>query len=277
MGDFDYGAKPINDKRSFHITKTGLIGSQRESMLKNELQFLPQLGRTRERGHQLPPSEFTYGVANIKLDGGVPEALQTWADQPKSAKARDERYQIVRDYITINKEAARNGCTNTKQNDQFRYLNDITRKVKIGGNSGDSVNLFKHQVNFPEGHTFGMANRPTTPISEVLEHKYLKDWLKTQEETEAKKVEARIEASKVISGAYHTKASWLKNAKIPVEERPLWKMQRFRNIDACVDSFRSVPQRNRALSAHQLDGIPRKGANNFNQGNYTVNTTSLPC
>jgi len=82
---------------------------------------------------------------------------------------------------------------------------------------------------------------------------------------------------KVISGAYHTKSSWLKNAKIPVEERPVWKMQRFRNVEACVDTFRTTKSREKALSAHALDGIPRKGANVFNQGNYTVNTTSLPC
>lgn len=262
----------------FDITKTGLIGCQRDTMLRNELQFLPQLGKSRTRGHQLPSNEFTYGVANVKLDGGVPEALQTWANSAKDAKTRDERFQIVRDYVKINKEAARNGCTTTKQNGQFRVLNDITRKVKIGG-GGDAGEggLHKKQMNFPPGHTFGMPNRPTTPLAEVLEHKYLKDWLIDQERSESKKVEAKLEASKVISGAYHTKSSWLKNAKIPVEERPLWKMQRFRNVDACVDSFRTTPERARALSAHQLDGIPRKGANAFNEGNYTVNTTSLPC
>lgn len=264
-----------SDKR-YGVTKTGLIGSKRDTMLKSELQYLPQLGKSRARGHQLPPTSFTYGVANKKLDGGVPEALATWANSAKDSRTREERYQIVRDYVTINKEAARNGCTTTKQNDQFRILNDITRKVKIGGsNEGESIH--KKPVNFPSDHTFGVANRPTTPLAEVLEHKYLKDWLVEHERNECKKNEAKAEASKVISGAYHTKSSWLKNAKIPVEERPLWKMQRFRTVDACVDTFRTHPARARALSAHGLDGIPRKGANVFNQGNYTVNTTSLPC
>lgn len=266
----DYSA----DKR-FDITKTGLIGNQRDTMLRNELQYLPQLGKSRSRGHQLPANHFTYGVANKKLDGGVPEALSTWANLAKDSKSREERFQIIRDYIKLNKEAAKNGCTNTKQNDQFRVLNDITRRVKLGG--GDDSGYHKHQMNFPQGHTFGMANRPSTPLAEVLEHKYLKDWLREQERNECKKVEAAAEATKVISGAYHTKSSWLKNAKIPVEERPLWKMQRFRNVDACVDSFRTQPARAKALSAHALDGIPRKGANVFSQGNYTVNTTSLPC
>lgn len=262
------------DKR-FQVTKTGLIGSQRDTMLRNELQFLPQLGKSRMRGHQLPTPDFTYGVANQKLDGGVPEALSTWANAAKDSKSREDRFQIVRDYIRLNKEAARNGCTTTKENDQYRVLNDITRRVKIGG--GSDGTFHKKTMNFPEGHTFGMPNRPTTPLCEVLEHKYLKDWLRDQERTETRRVEAKVEASKVISGAYHTKSSWLKNAKIPVEERPLWKMARFRNVDAAVDSFRSEPARARALSAHACDSIPRKGANVFNQGNYIVNTTSLPC
>lgn len=262
--------------RRFETTKTGLIGNQRDTMLRNELQYLPQLGRSKCRGHQLPSNQFTYGVANVKLDGGVPEALHTWANLAKDTKSREERYKIVRDYITLNKEAARNGCTTTKQNDQFRVLNDITRKVRIGGSDGDEIYSRKPMI-FPTGHTFGIANRPSTPLAEVLEHKYLKDWLVDQERTECKKVEAKVEQSKVISGAYHTKSSWLKNAKIPVEERPLWKMQRFRNVEAAVDTFRNEKARAKALSAHAIDSIPRRGANVFNQGNYIVNTTSLPC
>ena len=86
-----------------------------------------------------------------------------------------------------------------------------------------------------------------------------------------------FQIKKAISGAYHTKSSWLKNAKIPVEEKPLWKMHQFRNIDAAVDSFRTESQRNKALKTHDYDSIPREGPNAFNQGVYRVNTTSLPC
>ncbi len=62
----------VSDRR-FQAVKTGLIGVQRETMFKNELHYLPQLGKSRTRGHMLPPQEFTYGIANQKLDGGVPE------------------------------------------------------------------------------------------------------------------------------------------------------------------------------------------------------------
>lgn len=76
----------------FQETKTGLVGLKRDTMLQSELQYLvyissnlhwnksliefwikPQLGKTKNRGHRLPPKDFTYGVANHKLDGGVPE------------------------------------------------------------------------------------------------------------------------------------------------------------------------------------------------------------
>ncbi len=43
-----------------------------------------------------------------------------------------------------------------------------------------------------------MLYRPSTPLAEVLEHKYLKDWLADQELQEARKTQAKIEASVII-------------------------------------------------------------------------------
>lgn len=198
----------------------------------------------------------------------------------KDSKTREDRYRLVRDFVALNKEAIKSGCVNTKQNDQFRALNDIRRKVKIGSGGSDSSNIEKgfsrSKMVFPPGMTFGTPHVASTPINEVLEYRYLHDWLKEMERLEAERVLSKKEASKAINGAYHTKSSWLKNAKIPVEEKPLWKMPRFRNVEAAVDSFRTVPQRYKALSANALDRVPREGVNAFEQGVYTVNTTSLP-
>ncbi|CAF0860570.1 unnamed protein product [Brachionus calyciflorus] len=270
---------PLRTDKRFEITKTGLIGSQRDTMLQNELHYLPQLGKSRTRGHQLPSADTTYGVKYEKLDGGVPEALQHWINLAKDSQSREERYRYVRDFIALNKEAIKSGCVNTKQNDQYRSLNDIKRKVRIGGgpDSSSSNNGFaRSKVSFPPGMTFGMPHRPSTPIHEVLEYRFLHDWLNDMQTIEAARVNSRKEASKAISGAYHTKSSWLKNAKIPVEEKPLWKMPRFRNVEAAVDTFRHPTLRQKALSSHELDKVPREGVNAFEQGVYTVNTTSLP-
>ena len=90
-------------------------------------------------------------------------------------------------------------------------------------------------------------------------------------------IQHKIFLKKAIAGAYHTKSSWLKNAKIEVEEKPLWKMSRFRNAEAAVDSFRTEAARKRAFSTNALDSIPRQGVNAFKQGVYNVTTTTLPC
>jgi hypothetical protein len=80
---------------------------------------------------------------------------------------------------------------------------------------------------------------------------------------------------KAISGAYHTKASWLKNVKIPVEDKPLWKMPRFRDVNAAIDTFDSEEKKKKAFSASVLDKVSRRGVDAFRQGVYNVDTTSL--
>ena len=43
-----------------------------------------------------------------------------WARLAKDSKTQAERYKLIRDYIALNRAAAKSGCVNTKQNDQFR-------------------------------------------------------------------------------------------------------------------------------------------------------------
>ena len=111
----------------------------------------------------MPSSDFTYGVTYEKIDGGVPEALQHWINSAKDSKAREERYKLVRDFMALNREAVKSGCTSTKQNSQFRSLNDIRKKVKIGGGSDSGSThqngFSRSKVNFPPGMTFGQPHR----------------------------------------------------------------------------------------------------------------------
>ena len=127
----------------------------------------------------------------------MPEALSHWINQAKDSKTRDERYRIVKDYIGLNKAAAKSGCVNTKQNDQFRALNDIRKKVRVGGTDmGSAENgLSRQKTCFPADMTFGMPNRPSTPLHEVLEHRYLYSWLDDMQKEEAKRVSNEHEQS----------------------------------------------------------------------------------
>ena len=112
----------------------------------------------------------------------------------KDTKAREDRYKLVRDFIELNKRALKAGCVTTKQNDQFRSMNDIRRKVLID-NSASQGSIKQNQMQFPADMVFGVPHRPSTPIHDVLEHKYLRDWLKEMEQIEAEKIAVKKEAS----------------------------------------------------------------------------------
>ena len=47
-------------------------------------------------------------------------ALHHWASLANDSKTRGERFKLVRDYLSMNREAVKSGCATTKQNDQFR-------------------------------------------------------------------------------------------------------------------------------------------------------------
>lgn len=157
------------------------------------------MGKSRQRGHRLPPTNFVYGVPYEQTDGGVPEALSHWINQAKDSKSREERYKLVKDYIALNKAAAKSGCVTAKQNDHFRALNDIRKRVKIGGESGNSSTIdngfHRSKTSFPPDMTFGMPNRPSTPVNEVLEHRFLSKWLDDMQKEEAKRVTEEQETS----------------------------------------------------------------------------------
>ena len=108
---------------------------------------------------------------------------------------------MVRDFLALNKAALKSGAVNAKQNSHYRSLNDIQKRVKIGGGGrlDDPSSLDgafnRKKTNFPPGMTFGLPNRPSTPVSEVLEHRYLREWIEAMERTEAEHEAVKKEAS----------------------------------------------------------------------------------
>jgi hypothetical protein len=104
---------------------------------------------------------------------------------------------------------------------------------------------------FYAGHCFVLIliicyDRPSTPIVEVLQSRFLDNWLETMQNKQATIKKERTDATvrksesnilKIIfsvqnafKGSYHTKSSLLRQAKIPVEPKPLWKMSKFAEV-----------------------------------------------
>ncbi|CAF1337684.1 unnamed protein product [Adineta ricciae] len=249
----------------YEYTKTGLCGDQRDTMLQSELQYLPELAKCRRRGHKLPPRTFTYGITNPRRDGGVPEAM---CHGPEKERSSNPDFEFVRDYSALNKAALEAGMVNAKDQSRFRTVQDIKKKVFVR-----DVSHSKKTRKFDDDMIFGNANRPSTPIAEVLQNRFLNNWLDTMQNKQAALEKERADAANAFKGSYHTKSSLLRQAKIPVEPKPLWKMSKFANGENQVDSFRTETERRRAFSANSYDSIPRQGV--YHTGIYNVPRTTV--
>lgn len=249
----------------YEFTKTGVIGDQRESMLQSELQYLSELGKCRRRGHKLPPQGFTYGITIPRRDGGVGEAM---SHGPEKEHSSNPDFEYVRDYSALNKAALEAGLTTAKEQSRYRTIQDIKKKVFIR-----DVSPGKKPLKFADDMVFGTANRPSTPIVEVLQNRFLDNWLETMGNKQAQIKKERTDAANAFKGSYHTKSSLLRQAKIPVDPKPLWKLSKFAQGENQVDSFRTEAARRKAFSANSFDSIARQGQ--YHSGIYNVPRTTV--
>lgn len=248
----------------YFFTRTGVAGEQRDSMLQSELQILPELGKPRRRAHKIPPPSFTYGVS-LPRTGGVVDAL---CYTPEKERIADPDFEYVRDFEALNKAALEAGLLSARDQARFRAVHDIKRKVYIR-----DVSLAKTKLKLPDDMVFGTPRRPATPIEDVLRHSYADKWLENLVNTQNEIKRSQAEAKHAIKINYHTKTSLLRQAKIPVQSKPLWKMPKFSHTEPRIDSFRSEDERQKAFSASFTDSMPRQGVRN--SGIYNVPRTSV--
>jgi len=248
----------------YEFTKTGLIGEQRDTMLQSELQILSELGKPHRRGHKLPPESFTYGISMPRRDRGVAEAMSHMVEKERAA---NPDFEFVRDYSALNKAALEAGMISAKDQSRFRSVHDIKKKVFIRDVKS------KKPIKFSDDMVFGTPCRPSTPIAEVLEHRFLQRWVETMQAKEASAKKERADAANAFKGSYHTKSSLLRQAKIPVDPKPLWKLSKFADGENQVDSFRTEAQRRKAFSANSFDSLARQGT--FHTGIYNVPRTTV--
>ena len=83
-----------------------------------------------------------------------------------------------KDFIALNKMAAQNGLTTAQEQSQFRACHDIRRRDK------DRDSQLAKSRYPPEGMTFGVSTRPSTPLFELLENRYGEKWLTERREAE---------------------------------------------------------------------------------------------
>ncbi|XP_046371401.1 cilia- and flagella-associated protein 77-like isoform X2 [Haliotis rufescens] len=236
----------------YTFTATGDLGIQRDTMLNNELLLRDQLGRPKRRGY-LSADGFTFGRPNERRDNSAGDALRGWSGTTSSLPFHHQEKKAERDFMSLNRAAVQAGLVTAPEHYEFRATHDVRRRA-----SGEEKKRTRVR-RIPPTMVFGISTRPSTPIFDLLEHKYQDRWQQQRRQQElAKKQE---DTKKQRSGAvYSTRASLLKTYQNPVDPAPLWQMPRFaRNAQPHLQTFRSARNRDEAIAHFEHDGISRKG------------------
>lgn len=253
----------------YALTAAGELGVNRDTMLQNELLLRTELGRPKRRG-VLFPAGLTYGRPNQIRDGGSSEALHGWPSLSNTNlpfKRKEKGSQ--RDFMALNRAAVSAGLVTANDQYEFRATHDVRRKTQ----SEDSQRVRTRRI--PPSMVFGISTRPSTPIFDLLEHKYQDKWLQQRRQLElAKRQEenkecpSEKEMQKRMPGqVYETRASLLRTYQNPVEPDQLWHMPKFaKEAKPSLQTFRSAKARQAAYDGFDTDKISRKG--NLGHGVY---------
>uniref|UniRef100_H2Z9B1 Cilia- and flagella-associated protein 77 n=1 Tax=Ciona savignyi TaxID=51511 RepID=H2Z9B1_CIOSA len=233
------------------------LGIYRDSMNDNPLLMKSELGRPLKRCFSLPSDKFIYGRPNLTLDGGAAEAMIT--REPIPIHRRKEK-PLQRDFIALNKGAISSGLVSAKEQAQYRATNDVRRRVT----EEDKMKILTRRI--PPDMTFGISTRPSTPVFDLLEHKYQDKWLSTRREAELARRAKTVQQKKLDGKIYETRASLLRKYQPEVEDPPLWQMPKFNKTAAHLETFRTPEKRLEAFKHHQTDATSRTGV--FGHGIY---------
>ncbi|CAL1537808.1 unnamed protein product [Lymnaea stagnalis] len=263
----------------FDYTATGTLGDQRNSMLQNELHLRNKVGHIKSRGFHLPEKGFTYGLPNDRRIYTAADAwklshnslnsdpaLRGWTGTylPKGG-ATKVKAASERDFLTMNKMAITNGLVRTEEQADYRAVHDIRR---LPFNKKEMAGKMRTR-RLPPTMVFGIPSRPSTPIYDLMEHKYQDKWLKERQNTLSAKRQADTKGPRSHGIVYETRATVLRTYQNPVEPPPLWQLPRFtKSARPQVQSFRTDPEKSLAFRYQETDKIDRQG--DFGTGIYEL-------
>ncbi|XP_033096003.1 cilia- and flagella-associated protein 77-like [Anneissia japonica] len=232
-----------------------------DMLYDNPLLQKSQLGKPLKRGFTLPSEDFTFGRPNQTKDGGASEAITGWTKLAAIplGKGRNEKKQ-ERDFVALNKACVSAGLITAQEHFQYRATHDVRRRV-----SEEEKNKTKIR-RIPPTAVYGVPTRPSTPVFDLLEHKYQDRWLQERRKTELAKRERDQEKETAQKGIYETRASLLRKYCPPVDGEPLWHMPRFRKTSPHLETFRSPEAKSKSFKHHASDCTARTGV--FGHGIY---------
>lgn len=250
----------------YTYTATGVLGDKRPTMLENEIHQRSQLARAKTHCHHIPPN-MTMGISTARDYTALPKAF-TWTDSPVAANASggstallSRPKQLPKDFVSLNREAARSGYATMRENKDFRAMHDYRRQPERDRRPAACGGAATSRL--PPEAAYGVSTRPSTPIQELMAYKFQNDWIRHQVDAHQAKA-AATPKKPLMCQPYETRASMLRSYLLPAAEASqasaLWKMPRFeRSARSRLDTFRSERQRSLAFELHQAEQTDRLG------------------
>lgn len=136
-------------------------------MLFRETLQRPKVGEPLTRGRPKLPKDFTYGVKVPRIPNEILQCLN-WPVEGKDNKIDPQC--LPRDFHKINLESTKLGIHPVP--DWLKFANETDYRH----NPTKRVLGRLRKPKYPEGMTFGIPARPSTPIGCVLAHTYKTMW-----------------------------------------------------------------------------------------------------
>ncbi|XP_034398476.1 cilia- and flagella-associated protein 77 [Cyclopterus lumpus] len=223
------------------------VGVVRDSMVTNPLLIKASLGQTQSRGLTVPGPEFTFGTSSGSLgDGGVAEVLSSWKVQSRRGDSAPHR-PLVPDFVSLNRDAVKSGLVTSKELSQYR--------AQRGGERRENP-APKHQEGVATRHpavpdiTFGVTNRPSSPLADLLSHEYARRW--TDKQLSSNQTRNHKQMQRVKPGSIpDTRTSLLRRSRALPVTQTLLTGPLFNQAAPSLDTFRNQESRLRAFRVHQ--------------------------
>jgi len=231
----------------------------------NPLLIKADIGKALKRGFELPNNKnFTYGKANQKHASGAADAMGSW-NAGSRVLAPLKTGSNGRDFIQINRLATKCGLVTAKEQSEYRATHDATTSQGGLNTSGTGSASFKR---LPPNQVYGVPTKPSTPVFDLLEHKYQDRWLQNRRKDEMTKSaqEDEKKGSSKMNSYCETRASRLRRYSPPVDPPPLWQMSKFQKVLPALETFRTDEARESAFEHHKSDCTSRHGV--FGHGCY---------
>merc|ERR1712227_231626 len=183
-----------------------------------------ELGKSRRTTYEVPQDGFVYGRPNIHDGEGANEVLSTWVEHhanPDSVPGRD--------FMALNKRATISKMVSAKDVTAFRKAHDIRLKRGDTMAFAGGRNILPSDVD--PAHTYGRANRPSTPIADVIQSAYENDWVDEQMKRREEKERQDMAALEKMRNPDTAASRGHAIARQPkAEEREPFTMKKFKNV-----------------------------------------------